>query len=220
MSDYTELADFYARLGPARVDDYRKPERQADLAVLHQRVPEVLGGHRVLELACGTGYWTRRIAGAAASVLATDIDPRIIDVARTGDWAGKEVAFAVADAFDPAPAIGKGASFSACFAGLWWSHIKRQDQAAYLERLRGLLGKDALLVLLDSVHVEGSSLPIARTDLEGNTFQIHTLSDGRRPEIIKNFPTDSALRKKLAASVKDIRIARLEHFWMLTGRLK
>jgi SAM-dependent methyltransferase len=220
MSDYRELAAYYARLGGAGEEDYRQPEHQADLAILHERVPEALRGHRVIELACGTGYWTGLIAETAASVLATDIDPRMIEAARSARRPGKAVEFAVADAFDLKPAIGKDASFSACFAGSWWSHIKRQDQGAFLAQLRGLLGKDALLVLVDSVQLEGSSTPIARTDAEGNTYQIRTLPDGGRVEIPKNFPSDSALRKKLGASVRDIRILRLEHYWMLTGRLK
>jgi SAM-dependent methyltransferase len=220
MSDYTDLAAYYAKRGIAYEATYRKPERQADLAILHERIPEILRGHRVLELACAAGYWTERIAAAAASVLATDINPSMIDAARAKDWSGKPVEFAVADAFDPELAVKGRPAFSACFAGLWWSHVKRQDQEAFLARLRRLLGKDALLVLFDNHYVEGSSTPVARTDAEGNTYQIHTLPDGERQEVLKNFPTDSGLRKKLAASVKDIRIERLDYYWMLTGRLK
>jgi hypothetical protein len=85
--------------------------------------------------------------------------------------------------------------------------------------LRRQLGKDALLVMVDDTYVEGSSIPIARTDLDGNTHHIDTL-DGERYEVLKNYPTDSALRKKLAPAVKEIRILRLEHYWMLTGKLK
>jgi hypothetical protein len=76
------------------------------------------------------------------------------------------------------------------------------------------------VVMVDNVYVEGSSTPIARTDAEGNTYQIRTLPNGERYEIIKNFPTDSALRKRSGAMLKDIRILRLEHYWILTGRLK
>ena len=54
-----------------------------------------------------------------------------------------------------------------------------------------------MLVLLDDCYVEGSSETVARTDLEGNTFQIRTAPDGERYEIPKNYPSDSGLRKKL-----------------------
>jgi SAM-dependent methyltransferase len=216
MTEYTDLAAYYAKRAGTYEDIYAKPERQADLAILHERVPEALRGHRVLELACGTGYWTERIADSAASVLATDINPEVIELAKAKGLPGDKVQFALTDAFDP----GVSGSFSAIFAGFWWSHIKRHDQAGFLARLRDKLGKDVLLVMLDNAYVEGSSTPIARTDLEGNTYQIRTTPDGARHEVIKNFPTDSALRKKLGAALKDIRILRLEHYWMLTGRLK
>ena len=75
-------------------------------------------------------------------------------------------------------------------------------------------------MLLDNTYVEGSSTSIARTDAEGNTYQIRTAPDGQRYEVIKNFPSDSTLRKKIGSSVREIRIARLEYYWMLTCRLK
>jgi SAM-dependent methyltransferase len=216
MTDYADLAAYYAKRAGSYEDVYRKPERQADLAILHERVPEALRGQRVLEIACGTGYWTGRIADSAAAVLATDINPEVIEIARAKGLPADKVEFALADAFD----LQLDGAFSACFAGFWWSHVKRQDQAGFLARLREKLGKDALLVMLDNVYVEGGSTPIARTDPQGNTYQIRTLPDGERHEVLKNFPSDSALRKKLGAAVKDIRILRLEHYWMLTGRLK
>ncbi|MEN3290841.1 MAG: hypothetical protein V7642_94 [Burkholderiales bacterium] len=215
-TDYTDLAAYYAKRADVYEEVYRKPERQADLAVLHEHVAEALRGHHVLELACGTGYWTRSFADSAASVLATDINSEVIELAKAKGLPADKVRFMLADAFDPQV----GGTFSAVFAGFWWSHVKRQDQAGFLARLRDKAGKDALLVMVDNVYVEGSSTPIARTDADGNTYQIRTLPNGERYEVVKNFPTDSALRKKLGASVKDIRILRLEHYWMLTGRLK
>jgi len=76
------------------------------------------------------------------------------------------------------------------------------------------------IVLLDDAYVEGSSDTVARTDMEGNTYQIRTTPDGERYEIPKTYPSDSALRKKLASSVREIKIVRLEYYWMLTSRLK
>lgn len=209
-------AAYYAKCAGFVERAYEKPERQADLAAVEQRLAEVLSGHRVLELACGAGYWTQGYAQSAESVLATDINPAMIALAEARGLPAAKVKWALADALD----LNVTDAFSACFAGFWWSHVRRQDQEGFLQHLRRKLGKDTLLVLLDSIYVEGSSTTIARTDLEGNTFQIRTLPDGERVELLKNFPTDSALRKKLAGAAREIRIARLEHYWMLTCRLK
>ncbi len=89
----------------------------------------------------------------------------------------------------------------------------------FLAALRARVG-NILMVLLDDSYVEGSSGTVARTDMEGNTYQIQTAPDGLRYEIPKTYPSDSALRKKLASSVREIKIVRLEHVWMLTCRLK
>jgi SAM-dependent methyltransferase len=216
--DPGDLAAYYtARAGTYEQEVYGRPERQADLAVLKERVREAVHGQRVLEIACGTGYWTGLLAQSAAAVLATEINPAMIEVAQAKALPADKVGFALANAFDLQ--IEEGA-FPVCFAAFWWSHVQRQDQAGFLARLRSKLGKDTLLILMDDVYVEAGNEPIARTDLEGNTYQIHTLASGGRHEVLKNFPTDSALRKKMGPHVKDIRIARLEHYWMLTGRLK
>ena len=212
----TDMAAYYAARASHYEEIYDKPERQAELALLREKVRETLHGHHVLEIACGTGYWTAQFAPAAASVLATDINPEVIAVARAKGLPADKVQFALADAFE----VDVDRKYSACFAGFLWSHVKRQEQAGFLAHLREKLGKDTLLVLIDNSYVEGSNTPIARTDLEGNTYQIRRLPNGERYEVLKNFPTDSALRKKLAGAVTEIRILRLEHYWMLTGRLK
>jgi SAM-dependent methyltransferase len=216
MSHRTEMAAYYAKRAGTYEQVYEKPERQADLAVLKQRVHETMRDHRVLELACGTGYWTAQFAESVQSVLATDINPKVIEIARAKGLRSDKVEFALADAFD----LQLVGTYTACFAGFWWSHVLRQEQEGFLLRLREILGKDCLLVLLDNAYVEGSSTPIARTDLDGNTYQIRTLPNGERYDVVKNFPTDSALRKRMQAVVKDIRIFRLEHYWMLSGRFK
>ena len=216
MNHRTDMAAYYAKRAGTLEQIYQLPERQADLAVLKQRVREIMRGQRVLEIACGTGYWTAQIAESAQSILATDINPEMLDLARAKSWPAGKVEFALADAFDLRP----DKAHSACLAGFWWSHVLRQEQEAFLTNLREKLGRECLLVLFDNVYVEGNSTPIARTDLAGNTYQIRTLPNGERHEVLKNFPTDSALRKRMQAVVKDIRILRLEHYWMLSCRFK
>jgi SAM-dependent methyltransferase len=216
MNDRTDLATYYAKYAGTHEEVYRQPARQADLAVLGQQVREALRGHRVLEIACGAGYWTGQFAESAAAVLATDINPEMIELANAKGLPEAKVRFALADAYDLPPQSG----FTACFIGFWWSHLKRQDQVDFLGALRARLGKDGLLVLIDDNYVEGESTPVARTDADGNTWQISTLPNGERQEVVKNYATDSALRKKMGPYVKDIRIARSTHYWMLTCRLK
>jgi protein-L-isoaspartate O-methyltransferase len=211
-----QSAQFYAKSASNHDRVYDRPERQHDLAAMRTHVAEALRGHVVLELACGTGYWTSVVAASADSVVAIDINPEMIALAKLRALPADKVQFRVADACKLPDDLG---SFTAVFIGFWWSHVKREQQEKFLAHLRSKVG-DVFIVLLDDVYVEGSSETVARTDLEGNTYYIGVAPDGERYEIPKTYPSDSALRKKLASSVREIKIVRLEYYWMLTCRLK
>jgi SAM-dependent methyltransferase len=212
----TDMAAYYAKRAATYEEIYHGPERQDDLLALQLRVRELMEGHDVLELACGTGFWTEQIAATAKSVLATDINPEMIALAKAKNLPADKAAFALQDinAFQPER------PFTACFLGFWWSHVGRQDQVRFIAQLREKLGKDVLLVMIDNGYVEENSTPIARTDAEGNTYQFRSLPNGERYEIMKNFPTDSGLRKKLAPITRELRILRLEYYWLLSCRIK
>ncbi|WLI90312.1 class I SAM-dependent methyltransferase [Massilia sp. R2A-15] len=212
-----QSAQYYAKSASVHDQVYDKPERQQDLAQLRTHVAGALRGHVVLELACGTGYWTSIIAASADSVVAVDINPEMLALAVSRGLPAGKVKFRVADAWNLPDDLG---SFTAVFIGFWWSHIKREQQEKFLAHLRSKVGKDVVIVLADDAYVEGSSPTVARTDLEGNTYQILATPDGERYEIPKTYPSDSALRKKLASSVRELKIVRLEYYWMLTARLK
>ena len=212
------MKKYYAQRANNYESIYEKPVRQADLMAMEERLCRVLEDHRVLEVACGTGYWTERYAPVATSVLATDINQVMLDNAQRKKYPSGRVEFSLADVF--AMPAANGEQYSACFAGFLWSHIEREEQAEVLNQIVKTVGKGSLLVLLDDNDVEGSSLPIARTDLEGNTFQLRAQEDGTRVEIVKNFHTDSFLRKRIGLAARDIRVFRNDHYWMLTGVLK
>jgi hypothetical protein len=119
------------------------------------------------------------------------------------------------------PELPEGAAgYTAVVAEFCWSRLKREEQDGFLARLRKAAGKDALLVLLDEVYVEGLSNPVARTDAQGTTYEVVSMPDGQRVERPMSYPTDSALRKRLGNAAKEIRVARWEYFWVLTCRLK
>jgi len=113
----TDLVEYYRRRAGEYEVIYAKPERQAELARLRQLIPDRLRGRRVLEVACGTGYWTVPIARAAAEVLATDISEEPLRIARAKRLPEGRVQFRLADAFAFGASLG---SFDAAFAGFWW----------------------------------------------------------------------------------------------------
>jgi len=213
----TQLAKFYAQLGEAVEDIYLEPDMDEDIDDMSIHLATLLAGHTVLELGCGTGYWTEVLAESAQSVLALDINANLVDIARERGMPADKVSFRVADAIELPEDIGK---FSAVLVSFLWSHLTKGEQEKMLASIKKRLGKDVLLVILDESFVEGFSETTARTDAEGTTWEIQTAADGERYELPKSYPSDSALRKRLGNVGKEIKIERVEFFWILTCRLK
>jgi len=61
---------------------YLDAEAEPRRELLKQLFKRYLRGRRVLEVACGTGYWTQFIAKSASAILATDRNSEVIDLAR------------------------------------------------------------------------------------------------------------------------------------------
>lgn len=217
---HTDLSAYYSSRVATCDTVYAQPDRQEEFALLRERVAALVQGQNVLELACGSGYWTAVLAESAHSVLATDNNPLMLQAAQARDLPQQKVQLARIDAFELDLASNLVSNCSACFAGFFWAHVKREQQTELLARVRQAIGKDGLLILIDDNYLEEDTAPVARTDAEGNTYQIETLADGERYEYVKNFPSDSALRKKFSGVARDIRILRLQHSWMLSCRLK
>ena len=77
---------------------YAKPERQADLARLKAWLAEEARDRAILEIACGTGYWTAIAATTAYLILAIDRSIASLELARSKAL-GPRVDFAEADAY-------------------------------------------------------------------------------------------------------------------------
>ena len=196
-------------------------EQLEDLDEAHEQIATLLAGHRILELGCGTGGWTEVLAETAESVLAIDASAAMLEQARNHGEQLANVEYRQADALDlPADLGAGGEKFSAVFMAGLWAHLTRDQQDRLLAGLKQRVGKDVLLVIFDDDYVEGERATIVRTDQQGNTYEYLEDADGNRHELPKSYPTDSALRKRLGAVGREIKVARWEFYWVLTCRLK
>jgi demethylmenaquinone methyltransferase/2-methoxy-6-polyprenyl-1,4-benzoquinol methylase len=203
---------YYAARAPEYERVYDKPERQADLATLKRLIPEHLRGADVLEVACGTGYWTRHLAKTARRIVATDLSTQTLAVARAKGLCPQQVVFEEANAMALPDSLG---TFNAAFAGFWWSHIPRQHMTDFLGSLHRRLSVGAKVLVLDNRYVSGSSTPIAYKTPQGDTYQRRQLADGARYEVLKNFPTEQELRADLSGVAKNVQYQALDHYWLL-----
>jgi demethylmenaquinone methyltransferase/2-methoxy-6-polyprenyl-1,4-benzoquinol methylase len=208
-----KLADYYARRATEYERIYAKPERQRDLAGLKERVRKMLAGRRVLELACGTGYWTEVFAPVAKEVTALDLNEEVLEIARSKSYPPGRVQFLRADCYAP-PDLGR--RHDALFAGFWWSHVPLQRLDGFLAASVSAVAPRALIAFIDNRYVEGSSSPIDRRDEEGNAYQLRRLDDGSTHEVLKNFPTESQLIKRTIRNGWGANVELYEHYWLLS----
>jgi demethylmenaquinone methyltransferase/2-methoxy-6-polyprenyl-1,4-benzoquinol methylase len=212
----TDLTQYYARRAAEYERVYRRPERQADLRRLERVVTEAFPAEDVLEVACGTGYWTQFVARSARSIVAIDVSREVLDLASSKDFGACDVSLVLADAYS---LDGVSGAYSAGFAGFWWSHIPKDRIADFMWAFHRHMRPDAPVILMDNSFVEGSSTPISRTDEHGDTYQIRQLADGSRHEILKNFPSELALRTSLAPWARDVEFVPLTYYWFCRYRV-
>jgi SAM-dependent methyltransferase len=174
------MRDYYARRVTYYERVYLKPERQRDLRTMEAWLPSMFVGRRVLEVACGTGWWTPHGASFAREWLATDLNPETLEVARRKEMPSC-VRVETVDAYTFAELGDR--RFDGAFAGCWWSHVPLGRLAGWLDALHARLESGARVVMLDNSYVRSSrtpsNTPISRRDADGNTYQRRTLERPR-----------------------------------------
>jgi demethylmenaquinone methyltransferase/2-methoxy-6-polyprenyl-1,4-benzoquinol methylase len=131
-------------------------------------------GH-VLELACGPGIWTERLARSAASVTAVDGAPEMLERARVRSSPAASVRFIQADLFSWRPPR----RYDAVFFGFWISHVPGDRFESFWTLVDEALEPGGTVFFFDDNHrthtelVEGPDSPIVRRQLnDGTAFRV------------------------------------------------
>ena len=214
MTLEADTAAYYAERAPEFERVYEKPERQGQLCELKEIVRTTLAGRRVLEPACGTGWWTAVAAETAGHITGFDLNESVLARARAKHLDPRRVKFLTGDAYHPPRGAGR---FDAALVAFWWSHIPRRRVAEFLQRLHAALEPGAVVLCMDNTFVAGDSTPVTRTDAEGNTFQSRRLESGQVFEVLKNYPTEDELRAAIAPFAACAEVNWLRHYWTMTS---
>jgi ubiquinone/menaquinone biosynthesis C-methylase UbiE len=186
-----------------------------DLAQLRRWIASETRGRTVLELAAGTGYWTAIAAPDAAAITACDINTEVLHIAACC-IDNPAVSFIAADAFNLPAAV---ANFDVIMAHLWWSHVPRQSQQAFLRNIASRLNPGGRLLVIDQNFLKDACLPASRWDAEGNRYEMRSVIGRSLYEIVKNYPSDSELRQSFSCLVGDLTVTRLQYFWSASFRM-
>ncbi|MCK6694667.1 MAG: class I SAM-dependent methyltransferase [Thermoanaerobaculia bacterium] len=205
-----DLVSYYAARAAEYEKLYEKPERQKDLIRLTAILQDIFRGQNMLEIACGTGWWTQRLALTAQSVLATDINESMLDIARNKYYARNNITFIRDDIFQSA----LDQTVEGLFGGFIWSHIPLDQLDGFLTQIRNRVQTGGAIVFIDNLYVPGSSTPVSHSDEGGNTYQTRHLSDGSEHRVLKNFPAPDFLAEKLTTPGNDFEYRALDYYWL------
>jgi SAM-dependent methyltransferase len=173
-----EYDDWWYRRGRYALDPDAKARWDADVAEVEQALARVVGGS-VLDLAAGTGIWTRHLVRGADRVVAVDANAETLAL---NTAAAEHV---VADVFEWEPAE----QFDLCFFGFWLSHVPDELLDDFWALVRRALRPGGRVFLVDS----GAAADPVHTIPSHSGVEIRRAADGREFQIVKRYRTPDEL---------------------------
>ncbi len=195
-----EYDDWWYRRGRYALDPAKEAGWWADAAEVEQRLEAFAPAGRVLELAAGTGIWTRKLVRLVESVVAVDANAETLAL-NTG-----EAALVQADVFEWKPEE----TFDVCFFSFWLSHVPLARFDEFWLRVRSALRPGGRVFLVDSAAGDAAH---TGTDQAGEE-ETRTVSDGREFRIVKRrWEADElAERVRTLGFDLDLRTSAYGHF--------
>ena len=190
-----EYDDWWLRREGYALDAGAREGWFADVVELEAELRRFGPAGEVLELAAGTGIWTRRLAEHADRVTAVDASPEVLARNREKVGPGAAVDHVVADVFEWEPTR----AFDVCFFSFWLSHVPRVRLAGFWEIVGRALGPDGRVFLIDNAHPDVGDARHSHTVGRGGEIARRNLADGREFEIVKRFWSTAELEDELAA---------------------
>jgi len=210
-TDYEkDMRAYYAARASYYDWQYEIGEFKEEWSRIRDFLKQVLVGHRILEVACGTGYWTKEVGEVAESVMATDAVEGPLAIARERLAGMENVSVRKCDAYDLS-SLPWG--FSAGFHFQWISHVPKSRLREFHSGFQGRLTPGALIVFGDNC-MEGD-----REDDEGNHYHIRELRDGSSHAVIKNWLREEDVKSLLGDEVEDIDYHVFGRCWLASCRL-
>jgi demethylmenaquinone methyltransferase/2-methoxy-6-polyprenyl-1,4-benzoquinol methylase len=170
---------------------------RADAATVENAVVAMLEREspaRVLELACGTGLFTRHLAPRVQALTAVDASPEVIEINRAR-VASNAVRYVEADLFAYEP----DARYDCVFMSFWLSHVPAARFDAFWSMVRGALAPGGFAYVVDSAHDPTSTAANHPTPDRTAGIVTRRLDDGREFRIVKVFWEPQSLARRLRA---------------------
>jgi len=206
------MENYYSRRAPEYENIYLRDDHswQSELAEFKKMLKESLRGRSVLEIACGTGYWTQIAAEVAHSIVAIDSSPEVLRIASSKDLSSRKIVFSLGNAYHLDSISGE---FDAALANFWFSHVPKKHLNNFLGGLCERLPREAIILMADNVYVPGIGGQLVQHDGMTDTFKLRSLPDGSSYEVLKNYYSADELRLILDCYGSNLQIETGKRLW-------
>jgi|FLYN01.1.fsa_nt_gi demethylmenaquinone methyltransferase/2-methoxy-6-polyprenyl-1,4-benzoquinol methylase len=148
------------------------------MRALHQLAP--VGD--VLELACGTGIWTRELLKVGQHITAIDASPEVIEINRA-KLQSPNVEYQQADLFAWEPER----EYDLVAFAFWLSHVPPEQLDDFLSKVHRAVRPGGKIFMVDSRSAPTSTAKDNPIQKHGDAYQVRRLKDGREFKIVKVF---------------------------------
>ncbi len=214
-----ETQDYYRERAESYEEIYyrEQPDRRKEIDDEVIRLRHLVAGKSVLELACGTGYWTKVMSESAKSIVASDLSAEMLEIANRKPL-GCPVEFVAADMF--AHAWPK-TSFDIVAVGFWFSHQPRQEYKQFFDLITAPLKPGGTIWLIDNnPPAEGTNHEHIRSDDNDNNVKRRYLKVGRHFTFLKNYFAYSELSELFSPRFALKRLTYGIYYWMVELEVK
>jgi demethylmenaquinone methyltransferase/2-methoxy-6-polyprenyl-1,4-benzoquinol methylase len=229
MNDEDLLADqlaFYRRRAPdydewwqgrGRYDRGEDDSRewQAQVGDVTSALDRFQPTGRVLELAGGTGWWTRRLAETARSLTVVDSSPETLDINRRR-VARTNVTYVIADLFSWRPEVDH--VFDGVFFSFWLTHVPRSRFSRFWDLVRYCLAREGRVFFIDNRRDPTRAGTDPHVIEEAGGVQLRRLSDGSEHRVVKVFYEPEELTALLGAEGWEAEVSATR--WFIYGWAK
>jgi len=193
------------------------PERRKEIDDEAAFVRDLAYDCEVLDLACGTGYWTQIMAETAASIVALDLSWEMI--AQAGQKIYRRQPHFVQGELERLPFVDRG--FDLVTLGFWFSHQPKQEYEPFFDRIVRLVRSGGRIWLIDNnPPAEGPTVDSAYVDEHGNNFKRRYLDTGEAFVILKNYFSRADLESIFGDLFRIERLVHEHYYWSILLSIK
>lgn len=213
-----QTLEYYQKRAPEYDKIYFRdnPDRQAELANLYAVSREVLTGRDVLDLACGTGFWTKIVSERAKTIVGIDINPGTLAEAGRKHFACP-TRLIRGDFFHPPIVPGTVDGLLATYV---ISHVKRQDLPRLRDEIRRIMPPGSPAFFCDNNPVCEPVPELIWDDDTVNSYRRRRLENGEEFLILKNYFEPAELEKLFSSWGTVERLTSSTYYWSAVVRIQ